>query len=120
MARKRKPRRRMVYSYTFGFHDGAVIGAGPNRKPSEKRVKSDGLWIDDDSVFQEYLYSPTDWCSWEPEKRTKTVEVLANRLNTRRAIRELVLPELRSLHQSIELLRDQLDRIERKIDQDVG
>ncbi len=96
----------MACSYIFGFHDGAVIGAGPNRKPSDKRVKGDELWIDDDGVFQEYRYSPTGWHSWEPEKRAKTAEILANRLNMRRAIRELVLLELRSLHQSIELLRD--------------
>lgn len=84
-----------------------------------QRVKSNRLWIDD-GVFQEYLYSPTDWHSWEPEKSANTAEILANRLYTQRAIRELVWPELRSLHQSIELLRNQLDRIERKIDQDVG
>ena len=115
MARKRRSRHRMVYSWTYGFHDGAVIGVCPDRKPTEKKIKEDGLHLDEDGVFRETLYDPTYWQSWEPEKRYKAVELLANRLNTRRAIRELVLPELKSLHESIDLLREQLDRIEGKL-----
>jgi len=39
--------------------------------------------------------------------------LLANRLNTRRALRELILPELKALQESIDSLREQLDRIEK-------
>ena len=112
MARKRKPRRRTVYSWTFGFPDGAVIGVAPERKPTDKRIKEEGWSIDDDGVYRETLYDSDYWKTWEPEKRYKAVELLANRLNTRRAIRELILPELKSLHESIDSLRKQLDRIE--------
>ena len=113
MPRKRKPRHRMVHSWTYGFHDGAVIGVFPDRKPTEKRMKDDGLRIDEDGVFRESFYDPTYWHTWEPEKRTKLGEVLANRLNTRRALRELVLPELKAMQESIDSLQAQMDRIEK-------
>lgn len=120
MTRKKKPRRRMVCSFTFGFHDGSVIAVGPNRKPSDRKLKEDGLYLDEDGVFHENYYSPTSWQSWEIDERRRVTGILANRLNTRRAIRELVLPELNTLHESIESLREQLDRIEKKLDQQTG
>jgi hypothetical protein len=113
MARKRRSRHRMVYSWTYGFHDGAVVGVFPDRKPTEKKLKDDGLKIDEDGVFRESFYDPTYWHKWEPEKRTKLGEVLANRMNTRRALRELVLPELNAMQESIDSLREQLDRVEK-------
>jgi hypothetical protein len=103
----------MVYSWTYGFHDGAVVGVFPDRKPTEKKLKDDGLKIDEDGVFRESFYDPTYWHKWEPEKRTKLGEVLANRMNTRRALRELVLPELNAMQESIDSLREQLDRVEK-------
>ena len=45
----------MVFSWTYGFHDGAVIGDAPDRKPTEKKIKQDGLHIDEDWVFRETL-----------------------------------------------------------------
>lgn len=113
MARRKKSHRRKVYSVTFGFSDGAVTACAPERKPSPKRMKEDGIHICPDGVFREYKYSPTDWHSWEDEQRVRAVMVLANRLNTRRAIRELVLPELTAIQTAIADVRERLERIER-------
>lgn len=115
MARKKRPRRRMVYSTTFGFHDGSVIGCGPDRKPSKRRVQADGIHIDADGVFREITYSPTYWHSWSDEQRAKAVGILAIRLNTRRAIRELVLPELAALNEVLLEIEKRLTRIEKAL-----
>ena len=106
----------MVYSWTYGFHDGAVMGVAPDRKPTDKKIKQDRMHIDEDGVFRETLYDSTYWHSWKLEKRVKLAEVLANRLNMRRSIRELVLPELESLQQLVQSLQEQLARIELKLD----
>ncbi|MCU0980787.1 MAG: hypothetical protein MUF25_16680 [Pirellulaceae bacterium] len=115
MARKRKPRRRMVYSYTFGFQDGSVIACGPERKPFERRIKEEGIHIDEDGVFREALYSPTSWHSWNDEQRREAVTILANRLNMRRAIRDLVLPELKELKTVLLDIEKRLRQIEQAI-----
>jgi len=104
----------MVCSNTFGFHDGSVIACGPDRKPSPRKIKEDNLHIDEDGVFQEYFYSPTYWHSWEPEKRSEVVAILANRLNTRRSLRELVLPELAELKAVLCDIQKRLTNIEKQ------
>ncbi|MEL7499016.1 MAG: hypothetical protein AAFN77_15520 [Planctomycetota bacterium] len=114
MPRKKKPRRRKVYSIAHGFHDGAVFACGPERKPSEKRIKEEGIYVCPDGVFKEDLRSPTEWQSWDVEQRVKTVTILANRLNTRRAIRELVLPELEEIQNSLVEINERLKRLEHK------
>ncbi|QDV55474.1 hypothetical protein [Rosistilla oblonga] len=116
MTRKRKPRRRMVYSTTAGFYDGSVIACGPERKPSAKRMKEDGIFIDDDGVFKESHYSASYWKTWDVEQRVKAVTILANRLNTRRAIRELVLPEIAAIAATLDRIERRLDAIERSVD----
>jgi hypothetical protein len=90
MARKKKSRRRMVHAVTFGFNDGSVISCGPDRKPSNKRIKKKGISICPDGVFRGYYYSPTYWHSFDADARHEIAVTLANRLNTRRAMRELV------------------------------
>ena len=49
----------MVYFCTFGFQDGSVIACGPERKPFARRIKEEGIHIDEDGVFREALYSPS-------------------------------------------------------------
>ena len=112
MVRKKKTRRRMVYSNAFCMHDGSVFACGPERKPTANRIKQEGIFIDDDGVFKEALYDPTSWKSWSDDQREKLVTILANRLNTRRAIRELILPELAAIQATLADIQKRLDRTE--------
>lgn len=115
MARKRKSKRRMVYGVTFGFHDGSVLAFGPERKPSAKRIKEDGIHICPDGVFREYFYGPTYWHTFDDDARKELTRTLANRINTRRAIRELVLPELDAIKESLEKLHERISLVEKQI-----
>ncbi len=112
MARKKKPKRRIVYSHASCMPDGSVFACGPDRKPTEKRIKNDGIFIDEDGVFRESKYGATDWHAWEVDQRVKLVTILANRLNTRRAIRELILPELEAIQSTLADIQKRLERIE--------
>lgn len=105
----------MVYSVTFAFSDGSVFGCGPERKPATRRIKEEGIRIDEDGVFREYLYSADGMRSWTAEQREKASTILANRLNTRRAIRELVVPELAELKAMLLDVQERLGQAEQAI-----
>lgn len=108
----RKPQRRPVHYVTFSYRDGAVVSCHPTRKPTKKRLKSTGERIDEDLVCQEFLYGCDNFTEWPTENRVRTADLLANRLNMRRSLRELVLPELAALKASLVELDERLDRIE--------
>jgi hypothetical protein len=108
----------MVYSYTFGFQDGSVIACGPERKPIARRIKEEGIHIDEDGVFREAHYSPTSWHAWKDEQRHEAVTILANRLNMRRAIRELVLTELKELKAVLLDVQKRLGHLEQAVYKD--
>jgi hypothetical protein len=72
----------------------------------------EGTRIDDDLVCQELHYGSHDFKQWEVEQRVRFSDILANRLNMRRAIRELVLPELATMQQSLAELSARFDRVE--------
>ncbi len=112
MARKRKPRRRMVHWVTSGFNDGSVTGCHSELKVSEKRAKEEGIYICPDGVQREYTYKPSEFRGWKVEQRVRVSDILSNRLNTRRAIRELILPELVAIAETLQRIEDRLDRIE--------
>ncbi|QDV24167.1 hypothetical protein [Aureliella helgolandensis] len=99
-------------SQTVGFHDGSVIACGPKRKPTAKPIKDRGIHIDPDGVCDETFYSPTYWHDWDVVQRDKAVTILANRINTRRSIRELVLPELQAIQAALTSIQDRLERME--------
>lgn len=112
MARKRKPKRRMVCSFTYGFHDGSVIACGPETKPSERKIKEEGIYICPDGVMREHYYSPSTWPVGTSDKERRNISLtLANRINTRRAIRELVLPELEAIQKSLEILHQKVNEL---------
>lgn len=75
VGRKKSPRRRDVYCNAFVFPDGSAFSCGPQRKPSSKRIKEDGLFVDRDFVFQEYRYGPTDWHSWPEQQRRELGQI---------------------------------------------
>jgi hypothetical protein len=111
----RKPRRRPVHYITFAFRDGAVVGCLPTRKPSAKRLKEDGIRVDPDLVCREYLYGASNLQTWELEQRVRTGDLLTNRMNMRRTVRELVLPGLAEIREALLAIHGRLERIEQMV-----
>ncbi|RIK76946.1 MAG: hypothetical protein DCC67_13270 [Planctomycetota bacterium] len=109
---RRKVRRRPVHYVTTNYHDGAVVACHPDRKPSDRKLKEDGLRIDDDLVFREFTYGSGEFAQWEVDFRIRVSDLLANRMNMRRTVRELVLPELANIQAALADLGDRLARIE--------
>ena len=108
----RRPRRRPVYYSAMSLNDGTVLTAYPMRKPGPKRMKQDHLKIDADSVCEEWLSPGWELSDSYNEVRFRFQNILATKLNIRRAIREMILPVLTDMQQEIAALRAQLDRIE--------
>ena len=77
-----------------------------------KTIKQDKLRIDEDGVSKEWLMSTKEFSDFDQSVRMRFQAVISNRLNTRRAIREMVLPELAELRKEIQTLRGQVQRIE--------
>ncbi len=115
MGRKKKPRRRDVYFNALVFPDGSAFSCGPERKPSAKQMKEDGLFVDEDFVFKEIKYGSTEWHAWPDQHRRELGQIMAIRLNSRRAIRELVLPELMIIQESLSAIAARLDAIEQRL-----
>lgn len=115
MARRKRRRRRDVYSIAFVFPDGSAFCCSPERKPSEKHMKERGEYADEDFVFREYKYGPHDWTEWPKDHIRELGQTMAIRLNTRRAIRELVLPEFKAVLDSLAEIHNRLDHLETMI-----
>ena len=109
----RKRQRKEQHYLTIGYRDGAVTACLPKRKPSAKSLEFMGDVVDDDFVYREYHQSADEIFELPAEVSVRLVDVLANRINTRRAVRELVLPELKAIRESLETIHQRLDRLER-------
>ena len=109
----RRPQRRPMYYWASSLLDGTVLGTFPMRKPLPKVIKREHLKIDEDGICKESL-DPGKWlCDDTRSNRFRFQDIVANRHNTRRAIRELALPELAAIREEVAAMRSQLDRIER-------
>jgi hypothetical protein len=83
------------------------------RKPSPHVLKRDRLRIDEDNICKEFGTSGSDLRDVNYDGRTRFQDIVANRLNVNRAIREIVLPRLDAVELQFANIRTQLDRIER-------
>lgn len=111
----RKKRRSQVHYLTFGYRDGATTNCLAKRKPRDKELKDMGDHVDADFVYREYHHGFNEIYEWGEAQRSRASDTLANRINTRRAIRELVLPELEAIQKSLASLHDRLDQLEQQI-----
>ncbi len=104
----RKPGRRPMHYRAHTLHDGTVTAAVPIRKPPKrKRCR-----VDPEGVAIEYADSGKNLSDVNYEDRTRFQDIIAVNLNTRRAIRELVLPRVTELQKDLQALRERLERIE--------
>ncbi len=78
-------------------------------------LKEDGRSVDDDFVCFEIQYGCGEFGAWDIEHRVRTADLLANRMNMRRTVRELVLPVLADLKTTLAGITQRLDRMERAL-----
>ena len=108
----RKERRRPMYFTVHRLHDGTVLVARPIRKPSKQELTQTNLRIDPDGVAREFAGSGRELSDVNNDTRTRFQEIIATNLNTRRAIRDLLLPQLAETLEEVQSLHARLDRLE--------
>ena len=110
---KWQPRRRTIHYIAAALHDGAIFATYPERKPSPKSIRQRGYRIDADGVLNQKSQAGQE-LKYGDERKFRGQDILANRLNTRRAIRELVLPVLEELRREIATLRAEIGQLSKQ------
>jgi uncharacterized protein YhbP (UPF0306 family) len=95
----------------IALYDGTVTSARPVRKPIPKTIKREKLSIDEDGVCYEWAKAGKELSDVNNESRMRFQDIIATRLNTRRAIREMVYPYVNKLQKDIDGVRNKLDQI---------
>lgn len=93
------------------LHDGTVLAGYPVRKPIPKMIKNNRLTIDQDGVCREWADSGNELFDKCNENRMRFQGIVATRLNTRRAIRELVFPKVQELQNQMNVLHEKIDQL---------
>lgn len=104
-------RRKPAYYLTYGLKDGTITAVLQTRKPLKKSLRR-GEKIDEDGVYRTYVHECSDYQDLEDRHYVTRHVALAGRLNTRRAIRELVLPRLDEIASQLEAINQRLDKLE--------
>lgn len=105
-------RRRPMHYLASTLHDGTVLAAYPIRKPSKRAFKEDHLRVDADGVTIEHAGAGGQLSDVQNDTRTRFQDIISVNLNTRRALRAMVLPGLVDLARELQVLHAQLERIE--------
>ena len=108
----RRQARRPIHYSAFALRDGTIIASYPIRKPTPKAIKRDKLRIDEDGVSREWFTSSKEFFDFDKSVRIRLQDIISIRLNTRRTIREIMLPELAVLREEVQALGNQMNRIE--------
>ena len=107
----RKQRRRPAYYMAVSESDGTVLSAHPIRKIPDRIMKRDGQQLDEDGVCKEHLNSHVGSYDFDDPGRFRFFDIMANRLNMRRAVREIAVPEITALRSEVAELREQIRQL---------
>jgi hypothetical protein len=116
-AMPRKRQRKPVHYTAIAYQDGAVIAAFPMVKPTAKHLKERKQVVDADGVCIESKYAWQGFGTFPDAERRHLATLHANRLNTRRALREIVLQELTSIQAAVARLSEQIEQLDRRLAQ---
>ena len=109
----RRQKRRLVYYRELSLYDGTILAVWPSRKPLPKTMKFENIKIDEDGVCDKGRYDAgKDISDSYNKNRFRFMDILANRLNTRRAMREIIIPHLSKLENEVESLHQKLDQMQ--------
>ena len=116
----RRQRRKPVYYAVTGLNDGTVMAAYPVRKPAARIMKRDGQKLDADNVCREFMGNYVGAFKLDDPGRLRFFDIFANRLNARRAMRELILPEIQAVREEIAALRDEIRHLAATLSERTG
>jgi len=102
---------KLTHYEVHALKDGCVLLAVPTRKPSSRTRGGEAVRIDEDGIHQTHVIALDTFTQGIPEVSRMAHAAIAGRLNTRRAIRDLVHPRLDQLEQRLERIEAKLDRL---------
>lgn len=108
----RRKRRKPIYFEASSLYDGTVLAAYPVRKPTAKMQKQGSFRLDADNIGSEFVGAGGELSRIEHDNRFRFQDIIANRLNVRRALRDLVLPRIESLEERLAGIESGLNRLE--------
>ena len=109
-----KPRKRPTYYEATCLRDGTILSAAPARKPAARILKRDKRSIDLDNIIELWRTSGSEY-RYGDERRLRFFDIITNSLNTRRNLRDLVLPALCSIEVRLSRIEASLQRIEAQL-----
>ena len=109
-------RDRRPYFKTFALENGPAILGIPTKKPHPKTLASRGGKVDPDGVWYSITEDYESIEVYKLEVKHLVYSTIANDINVKRALRQQVEGRLASLARDVSALKEQLDRIERKLD----
>jgi hypothetical protein len=106
-------RTKKAYYYVQVTRDGIIVFAFERRKPIKRRGRTPT--IDPDGVCDEYADDPDEAGRYTDWGKGVRMTAITTHLNVRRLLREFVEPRLLAIDQRLDVLQDQLGRIEAKL-----
>ncbi|MFQ5473937.1 MAG: hypothetical protein ACE5FA_13785 [Dehalococcoidia bacterium] len=119
MSRRKRSRRPVYYNVT-SMNDGAVLSAYPVRKTAARIMKRDGDRLDEDNVCKDFTGSFVGSFKFDDSGRFRFFDIMANRLNMRRAIREVALPKLEAVEAEVAALRIEISDLKAMLFEDAA
>ena len=112
----RRQKQRQIHYSAIALFDGTVLAAHPIRKPTPKSIKQDKIKIDEDGVCDKGWYDDgKQFSDTTFDNRFRFLDLMANRINMRRTIREMVFPHLTKLQNDIDEIHSKLDQIQQML-----
>jgi len=100
-----------MYYFATRLYDGTVTAAYPIRKPLPKRIKEEKLRFDEDGICRGWLSAGEYISDIKEETRCRFQDIVSNRLNTRRALRDIVSPQIAKLQKDVDKVLKELEEI---------
>ncbi len=79
--------------------------------PNGPRAEADSHRLDEDNVCQDFMGSYVKSFRFDDPCRLRFFDIMANRLNMRRAVRELALPQMDAVRAEVAELRNQVHEL---------
>jgi hypothetical protein len=108
-------RDRRAYFKTFALENGPALLGIPTKKPHPKTLQSRGVKVDEDGVWYSIIEDHESLGVYKLEAKHLVYATIAADINVKRALRRQVVPMLDAVARDVAALKDQLDRIERKL-----
>lgn len=108
-----KPVKRPTYYTAICLRDGTILCALPTRKPIRRILKRDKQSIDVDNIIESWRTSGGEYRTIDMPRRERFMGIMTNSLNTRRNLRDLVLPTLDAIETRLSRIEAMLERVSR-------